>query len=61
MSTSTPDRLLVSPSEAGHLLDVSRQSIYTLIAHGELDSVKIGRHRKVTLESIERLAAVGTA
>jgi excisionase family DNA binding protein len=43
---------LVSIVDAADYLDCSRSMVYRLLATGELRSVKIGRHRKIVLESL---------
>jgi excisionase family DNA binding protein len=41
------DQLLFTPEHAGAKLDMGRTSIYALMASGELQSVKIGRSRRI--------------
>ena len=60
MPTLPPSRLVVRPTEAAAMLDVSRAYVYELIAAGKLESVKIGGARRVSVKSIERLASQGT-
>jgi len=48
-----------SVNETCSLLGVTAPSIYKLIALGELDSYKIGRARRITGESIQRLRSGG--
>jgi hypothetical protein len=38
---------------------VSRQQIYELLRRGALTSVKIGKSRKIHIDSIERVVASG--
>lgn len=47
-------RMLLSVTEAGHLLGVSRAKVYELMAAGRLESVKLDRSRKVPLDALER-------
>lgn len=47
--------LLVTPARAWELLGVSNSYGYELLANGELDSVKLGRARRITVASIHRL------
>lgn len=47
------DRLLYTPEEVAHTLHVSRRKIYTLIRTGEIDSVKIGKCRRITRVALE--------
>jgi excisionase family DNA binding protein len=47
--------LLVPPAKAWDLLGVSNSTGYELLGAGELDSIKIGRARRITIASIHRL------
>jgi excisionase family DNA binding protein len=49
------NRLLHSISETTELLGVGRTLIYSLIARGQLDRVKLGNRAMVTRASIQRL------
>lgn len=49
--------LFVDPAEAGRLLNVSRTRVFQLLAEGELLSVKDGRRRLISVESIRKLGA----
>jgi excisionase family DNA binding protein len=51
--------LLDSPAAAAKRLGTSRQQIYKLLRRGVLTSVKIGKSRKIHIESIERVVASG--
>jgi hypothetical protein len=51
------DRLLASLKRARALLDCGNTQLYALMNSGELDSVWLGRSRKITVESIQRLIA----
>jgi excisionase family DNA binding protein len=51
-SVITDDQLLVTPEEAGRRLSVGRTTIYELMASGELQSVSIGRCRRVPVISL---------
>ena len=46
------DQLLVTPEEAARRLSVGRTTIYGLMASGELQSVNIGRCRRVPVSSL---------
>ena len=46
------DQLLVTPEEAARRLSVGRTTIYELMASGELQSVNIGRCRRVPVSSL---------
>lgn len=50
-----PKRLLVSIPEAGEMLGLKRSSIYNLLNDGAIESVKIGKKRRlVRVDSLER-------
>jgi excisionase family DNA binding protein len=51
-SCITDDLLLVTPEEAARRLSVGRTTIYELMASGELQSVNIGRSRRVPVSSL---------
>jgi excisionase family DNA binding protein len=55
MSEST--RLLLSPERVSERLDMGRTKVYELIATGELESVRIGRSRRVPAEAVESFVA----
>jgi excisionase family DNA binding protein len=46
------DQLLVTPEEAVRRLSVGRTTIYELMSSGELQSVNIGRCRRVPVSSL---------
>jgi excisionase family DNA binding protein len=43
---------LLTPERAAERLDLGRTKVYELIATGELESVKIGRARRVPADAI---------
>ena len=53
--------LLYSPERAAERLELGRTKVYELIANGELESITIGRARRIPADSIhayvERLRA----
>ncbi len=51
-SSITDDQLLVTPEEAARRLSVGRTTIYELMSRGELQSVNIGRCRRVPVSSL---------
>ncbi len=69
MSKPTPDNdadtvrtidvvpLLVPIEEAARVLAVGRSTLYELIAAGELETVHIGRCRRVPVESLRKFVA----
>jgi len=50
------EKLLLTVREAADVLSVSRSRVYELIYAEQLDSVKIGRSRRVSQASVRRLA-----
>ncbi|NJK79530.1 MAG: helix-turn-helix domain-containing protein [Chloroflexaceae bacterium] len=44
--------LLITIREAQHLLRLDDNSIYKLLATGELDAIKIGRSRRIVYQSL---------
>ena len=52
------EKLLLTVREAADVLSVSRSRVYELIYAEQLDSVKIGRSRRVSLASVRRFAKV---
>jgi excisionase family DNA binding protein len=53
--------LVVAPRKAAELLGIGQVSVFKLLKDGSLQSVKIGKSRRISVESIKRLAAEGTA
>ncbi len=45
--------LLLTPEEAARMLGCGRTYVYGLIASGELESVKVGRLRRVPLAAVQ--------
>jgi len=56
------EMLLYSPQESAELLGISRSQMFELLACGDVESVKIGRLRKIPREAltayVERLRAL---
>ena len=54
----TPDEVfdlgkyLVSVADACHMLDISKETLYKMLRKGQLDSIKIGKARKICVASI---------
>lgn len=46
-STATTGGMLLRPEQAAQELNIGRTGLYELMASGELESVKIGRSRRV--------------
>ncbi len=51
------DRKLLRPEEAAEALGVSRSRFYELLSAGLIDSVNIGRSRRVTPEALDAYVA----
>lgn len=45
--------LLLTPEDAAEALRIGRSKIYQLIESQELESVKIGRSRRISLKALE--------
>ncbi|MEV6833596.1 excisionase family DNA-binding protein [Streptomyces sp. NPDC051133] len=58
---SEDTQLLLSPERAADRMDLGRSKIFELMATGELESVRIGRSRRIPLDAlkayVERLRA----
>ena len=54
--TELDDRLLVSIKETARLLDIGHSTVWSLLARGQLEKVKIGRSTRITRESVLALA-----
>lgn len=55
------DPLAVTISRTQQLLSVSRNTVYGLIARGEIASIKIGKRRLVILSSLKAFLEQGDA
>lgn len=53
----TIDKLLYTPLEAAHALGVSRSTLYELLAHGDIASVRIGASRRIPADCLRRYVA----
>ena len=51
------DRMLYRPEEAAETLGISRASLYVLLRDGEVDSLTIGRSRRITHGALEDFVA----
>lgn len=56
-----PERVLLTVEEAAQRLGIGRTTAYSLVRNGELDSVHIGRLRRVPKEAVDNYAARLTA
>jgi len=51
------EKLLLSPEEAGAALGQGRTSVYLLMSTGQLESVRIGRSRRISAAVLESYVA----
>lgn len=52
MVTATTGPVLLTPEEAAEALRLGRSKVYDLIRTGELESVKVGRCRRVPVTAL---------
>ncbi|MGL5839774.1 MAG: helix-turn-helix domain-containing protein [Sphingorhabdus sp.] len=52
------EAILCSQAEAGKMLAIGKTKLGELIAHGELETIRIGTRRLVKISSVRRLAGV---
>ena len=60
MTTSTDPgvpRLLLTPVEAATALGISRTRIFALLARGAIESVLVGRNRRIPVTALEDFIA----
>lgn len=50
-------RLLLTPLEAAAVLGISRTRIFALIAAGTVESVQLGRSRRIPVAALEEFVA----
>jgi excisionase family DNA binding protein len=50
-------KLLLRPEEAAEVLGVGRTKVYELMAAGELESVQVGRSRRLPTAAVEAFVA----
>lgn len=48
------DKLLLYPAEVAELLSISKSKLYGLLARGELESVQVGRCRRVPAKALQK-------
>lgn len=53
------EKALFSPTNAAHVLDVSRTTVYELMKHGLIKFVAFGSERRIPADEIKRLVAEG--
>jgi excisionase family DNA binding protein len=56
-STEFPQKLLLTVTEASHVLAISRTKLYDLLCSGHLRSVRIGRSRRIRMRDLEEFVA----
>jgi excisionase family DNA binding protein len=52
------EAILCSQAEAGKMLAIGKTKLGELIAHGEIETIRIGTRRLVKIASVRRLAGV---
>ncbi len=52
------ERILLRPEEAAQRLGVSRSVVYELMADGRLDSIRIGKSRRIPVRALEHFVEV---
>jgi len=50
------ERVLLTPEEAAESLKIGRCKVYDLIRNGDLESIKIGRLRRIPVDSVRCFA-----
>ena len=56
---AVPMKLLLTISEATHVLAISRSKLYELLNSGHLQSVHIGRSRRIRMTDLEEFVKAG--
>jgi excisionase family DNA binding protein len=56
MTTDTP-RLMLTAEQTADALRIGRTTVFALVKSGELESVKIGRLRRIPADAVEAYAA----
>lgn len=51
------NKLLYTAEEAAEVLSIGRTRVFALMASGDLPSVKVGKSRRITAESLEQYVA----
>jgi excisionase family DNA binding protein len=51
------EQLLLTAEQAAEMLNIGRCKVYDLLRTGELESVKIGRLRRIPVDNVHRFAA----
>jgi len=53
----SPNTLLYRPEEAASVLGIGRSKVFEFMASGQLESVQIGRSRRITRQALECFVA----
>jgi len=48
------EKLLLCPAEVAELLSISKSKLYGLLSRGELESVQVGRCRRVPAKALQK-------
>ena len=51
------EKLLLTPEEVARVLSIGRSKVYELISNGELESLRIGASRRISVRAVERFIA----
>ena len=51
------DRVLITAEEAADCLKVGRCKVYDLVRSGQLESIKIGRLRRIPVDAVREFAS----
>jgi excisionase family DNA binding protein len=54
-SNTSPDPILITLRDTARMLAVSTKTLYAMIERGDLQSVKIGKSRRIIARSIHEL------
>jgi len=51
------EKLLLTTVEAGRLLGISRSKVYELMAANEIESIHVGRQRRIPVDALQEYVA----
>lgn len=57
MSTQSTPRIVLTIEEAAECLGIGRTLMYALVTAGEVESVRIGRLRRIPTDALDRYVA----
>ena len=57
MDKQAPAKLLLDVGEVAEILGIGRSLAYAYVMRGEIRSLKLGRRRKIRLESVQEFIA----